>query len=211
MAIEPYNSSLKKVLQNLQELISKLENVDHEQLNNLLGGETTGHYHLTLELLNKLVNVPATGVKGEKGDKGDPFTYEDFTAGQLASLKGDKGDKGEAATIEIGTVTTGAAGTSASVTNSGTTTHAIFDFVIPRGDKGETGAQGASGSSSGSNITVENTLSSTSTTNALSAYQGNVLNQKIEEKLAASALTGENWTFTLEDGSTVVKKVALMS
>ena len=41
--------------------------------------------------------TPVKGVDyfdGEKGDKGDPFTYEDFTPEQLASLKGDKGDKG---------------------------------------------------------------------------------------------------------------------
>lgn len=29
---------------------------------------------------------------GAKGDKGDAFTYEDFTAAQLASIKGEKGD-----------------------------------------------------------------------------------------------------------------------
>lgn len=54
--------------------------------------------------------------------------------------KGDKGDQGEqgpAATINIGTVTTGAAGTEASVTNSGTQGSAILNFVIPRGDKGD--------------------------------------------------------------------------
>jgi hypothetical protein len=34
------------------------------------------------------------GDKGEKGDKGDPFTYEDFTEEQLASLKGEKGEDG---------------------------------------------------------------------------------------------------------------------
>lgn len=54
--------------------------------------------------------------------------------------KGDKGDQGEqgpAATISIGTVTTGAAGTEASVTNSGTQGSAILDFIIPRGDKGD--------------------------------------------------------------------------
>ena len=42
--------------------------------------------------------TPVKGVDyfdGEKGDKGDPFTYEDFTPEQLASLKGDKGDKGD--------------------------------------------------------------------------------------------------------------------
>ena len=35
------------------------------------------------------------GDQGEKGDKGDPFTYDDFTPEQLASLKGEKGDKGD--------------------------------------------------------------------------------------------------------------------
>lgn len=35
------------------------------------------------------------GLQGDKGEKGDPFTYDDFTAEQLAELKGEKGDKGE--------------------------------------------------------------------------------------------------------------------
>ena len=35
------------------------------------------------------------GEKGDKGDKGDPFTFQDFTPEQLASLKGEKGDTGE--------------------------------------------------------------------------------------------------------------------
>lgn len=30
--------------------------------------------------------------KGDKGEKGEPFTYDDFTQEQLASLKGEKGD-----------------------------------------------------------------------------------------------------------------------
>lgn len=34
------------------------------------------------------------GITGNKGEKGDPFTYEDFTEEQLASLKGEKGDAG---------------------------------------------------------------------------------------------------------------------
>ena len=72
--------------------------LNHEQLYGLLGGEDSGHYHLTEELLDKLENMPAEGGQGEKsdkGDKGDPFTYEDFTDEQLAALKGEKGDKGD--------------------------------------------------------------------------------------------------------------------
>jgi hypothetical protein len=52
---------------------------------------------------------------------------------------------GDAATIAVGTTTTGAAGTSASVTNSGTSYAAIFNFTIPRGDTGATGPTGPTG------------------------------------------------------------------
>lgn len=41
-----------------------------------------------------------------------------------------------AATVNVGTTTTGAAGTSASVTNSGTTANAVFNFTIPQGANG---------------------------------------------------------------------------
>lgn len=60
-------------------------------------------------------------------------------------LKGDKGDPGNAATVDVGTTTTGNPGTDASVINSGTTSAAIFDFTIPRGDVGATGPQGLQG------------------------------------------------------------------
>ena len=52
------------------------------------------------------------------------------------------GSDGAAATIQVGTVTTGNAGTNASVTNSGTSSAAVFDFTIPRGQTGATGSRG---------------------------------------------------------------------
>ena len=60
--------------------------------------------------------------------------FEDVT---YFTVVGPKGDKGEAATIKVGNVSTGEAGSAASVTNSGTQGDAVFDFRIPRGDKGE--------------------------------------------------------------------------
>ncbi len=42
--------------------------------------------------------------------------------------------RGRSATIAIGTITTGAAGTNASVTNVGTSGEAVFNFTIPMGD-----------------------------------------------------------------------------
>lgn len=61
-------------------------------------------------------------VKGPKGDTG---------------ATGATGAQGDAATIQVGTVTTGAYGTNASVTNSGTAQNAVLDFVIPQGKPGE--------------------------------------------------------------------------
>ena len=46
------------------------------------------------------------------------------------------GPAGAAATITIGTVTTGAPGTPAQVTNSGTPQNAVLNFTIPQGEPG---------------------------------------------------------------------------
>ena len=61
---------------------------------------------------------------------------------------GPQGPEGKAATIRVGSVTSG---DSVSVTNSGTENAAVFDFVLKtgpkgeKGDKGDTGAQGPAG------------------------------------------------------------------
>lgn len=52
----------------------------------------------------------------------------------VASLKGEKGDDGKSATVTIGTVTTGE---TASVTNTGTATEAVLNFVLPTGGGGQ--------------------------------------------------------------------------
>ena len=54
-------------------------------------------------------------------------------------LQGVKGDQGDAATITVGTVTSGA---TPSVINSGTTENAIFDFVLQPGSQGPQGNAG---------------------------------------------------------------------
>lgn len=68
------------------------------------------------------------------------------------NIKGAKGDTGTAASIKIGSVVTGAAGSSASVTNSGTASNVVLDFVLPRGKDGKDGG-----------VTVDAELSNTST------------------------------------------------
>ena len=58
---------------------------------------------------------------------------------------GAAGKDGEPATIRVGTVSTGAAGSSAQVTNGGTESAAVLNFVIPRGADGAPGKDGADG------------------------------------------------------------------
>jgi len=67
------------------------------------------------------------------------FTPNSSRAGQRF-LGVVTGPRGNAATIAVGDVTTGPAGTDAEVTNSGTSGAAVFDFTIPRGNTGETGS-----------------------------------------------------------------------
>lgn len=70
---------------------------------------------------------------GPRGPKGDPGPK---------GADGKNGQDGAAATIKVGKVTTG---TSASVTNSGNSTNAVFDFVIPVSGGGGQGIQGPRG------------------------------------------------------------------
>lgn len=57
---------------------------------------------------------------------------------------GPPGPRGPSGTLSVGNVATGAAGSSVSITNSGTAEAAILNFTIPRGDQG-IGIQGPPG------------------------------------------------------------------
>jgi hypothetical protein len=71
------------------------------------------------------------GLQGIQGVKGD-------TGAQGAT--GATGPQGPAGTIKVGSVTSASYGTAPKVTNSGTSTAAVLDFVIPQGAPGETTA-----------------------------------------------------------------------
>lgn len=80
--------------------------------------------------------------------------------------QGPQGTPGAAATITAGTTTTGAAGTSASVNNSGTSSAAVFNFTIPRGDTGATGATGTAATVAAGTTTTGAAGTSASVTNS---------------------------------------------
>lgn len=156
--------------------------------------------------LTNPTTVNIKGAKGDKGDPGTGITikgkYDSLSALQAAHPKADEGDAymagtnlyvwngsawidcgniqgpaGNAATIKIGSVTTSAPGTSAQVTNSGTSSAAVLDFVLP---KGKDGADGG--------VTVDAELSDTST-NAIQ-------NKAVKVALDNRAVLDEANTFT---------------
>ena len=80
-----------------------------------------------------------TGPQGPKGDTGPQGPKGDTGPQGPKGETGATGPAGTSATIAVGTVTTLPSGSNATVTNSGTSSSAVFDFGIPRGPKGDAG------------------------------------------------------------------------
>lgn len=76
------------------------------------------------------------GIQGPAGPQGNPGAD---------GAQGPQGPAGTAATIAVGTVTASDPGSTPQVTNSGTASAAVLDFVLPRGEQGPAGADGAPG------------------------------------------------------------------
>ncbi len=109
----------------------------------------------------------STQIKIRRGPKaslptladGEPAICEDTAEFYIGTTSGNKlitgagpvgpagatGPTGAAATASVGATTTGAPGSQASVTNSGTTSAAVFNFTVPQGAAGATGAAGPTG------------------------------------------------------------------
>jgi hypothetical protein len=89
------------------------------------------------------------GPTGPKGDTGSQGVQGPEGPQGPTGATGAQGPKGDAAAIiAVQSTTTGAAGSNAAVTNSGTSSDVKLNFVIPtgpQGPKGDTGAAGANG------------------------------------------------------------------
>lgn len=93
-------------------------------------------------------DVPTSqGVNGDlylRTTNGDVYKKENGVWGIITNIKGQQGIQGErgesALTFRIGSVTQGDV---PNVTNSGTQTDVVLDFVIPKGEKGDTGDTGS--------------------------------------------------------------------
>ena len=87
----------------------------------------------------------ATGAQGPGGPQGAQGVPGIQGPQGPAGADGPQGPTGAAATATAGTTTTGLPGSSASVVNVGSTSAAVFNFTIPRGDQGPSGPIGPAG------------------------------------------------------------------
>lgn len=117
-----------------------------------VGSTTTGNAgtnaSVTMTDNNNVYTLNFVIPKGEKGDTG---------AKGAAGAKGQDGAKGAdgiTPTIRVGTVTTLAAGSNATVTMSENNNVYTLNFGIPKGNKGDTGASGGSGETTVVNPTI---------------------------------------------------------
>jgi hypothetical protein len=109
-------------------------------LQGTLGGGENGLSAYEVAVANGFTGTEAAwlaSLVGPQGEQGEP--------GMPGSPGGDgaPGADGAAATIAVGTVTTLAPGSSATVVNSGTSSAAVLDFGIPEGEPGAPGSGGA--------------------------------------------------------------------
>lgn len=102
-------------------------------------------YHVVLNMQIPRGGSGNEGPKGPTGPTGPPGPTGPAGPTGPEGPSGSPGAKGSAASVRVGTTETGTAGSQASVTNVGTTSDAVFNFVIPKGDKGEKGDKGDPG------------------------------------------------------------------
>ncbi|MBQ4358829.1 MAG: collagen-like protein, partial [Proteobacteria bacterium] len=99
--------------------------------------------------------------------------------------------------VTVGTTTTGAAGTNASVTNSGTASNLVLNFTIPKGADGQTGPQGPEGPEGPAGDPTE--LIDDTTTGLNKTWSSSKINTAISNCISVTTLSG-----TLSAGATSV-------
>lgn len=114
--------------------------------------------------------------------------------------KGEQGEQGDAATIQAGATYTREAGNPAAVMNSGTASNAVFDFYIPKGEKGEPGKDGAVHYTAGIgiDITPQNVIQATGLTHVeWGTVTGDIDSQTdLQTALGDATTTAETYTDT---------------
>lgn len=106
-------------------------------------GSSTDSYLYLISTDTRADNTMPAALNGSKA--GHLVGWDGSSWTDYGAIVGASGPVGNSGTITIGTVTTGAAGSSVLITNSGSSTASTLNFTIPRGDVGSTGSAGAAG------------------------------------------------------------------
>lgn len=128
----------------------------------------------------------------------------------VQGIQGVKGETGETPIITIGTVTTGAPGTQASATITGTKENPVINFIIPRGDTGKmenVSADSIGYSSPSDTETIKDVVDEKLGKNENAVSATKAINDKNGNDIASTyvnslAVEGRVITYTKGDGST---------
>ena len=112
---------------------------------------------------------------------------------------GQTGATGATPQLSIGTVETGAAGSSAAAIITGTAEHPILSLAIPRGDKGETGATGATGQTGATGATPDLSIGTVTTGAAGSSASATITGTPEEPVLNLTIPRGDPGNATIDD------------
>ena len=159
-------------------------------------------YYATVSALQAAITSPSAGDMYGVGSA-EPYDFYTWDAindewVNNGQIKGQKGDAG--VSVTVGTTTTGAAGTQASVSNSGTASDPILNFTIPQGD---TGAGVPDGGTDGQ-IIVKSGVSAVwqdqNTVDGIAAIDGNI-------PLSAARQYSTMPTVTTADNGTIAQYI----
>lgn len=128
-------------------------------------------------------------------EQGATVIVQEVAPAQILEVTG-LGPQGPAGTIAVGSVTTGAAGSSVQVVNAGTSSEAVLNFTIPRGDTGDVtpeataakvAAEAAAASAAASQTSA--TASATSATNSATSATASATAAATSATAAATSAT----------------------
>jgi hypothetical protein len=141
----------------------------------------------------------AAGIQGPQGPQGVQGVQG------VQGEQGIQGVPGDAATIAVGTTSTLAPGSSATVANSGTTSAAVFDFGIPEGVQGPPGLDGTGAPIFGQ---VAKMTSGTITIGAQGVYQSTGLTAVLDGENAGISL-GTSDLFAIKNTSGATRRLKI--
>lgn len=126
--VAPYVAQIRAAIYGEQVRESIARAIEEMNQDNI---DTQGHYDSTISDVQDAIADAVTAAAAAEAIRDEVQTKLDN-----GDFIGDTGPAGTAASVTVGTVQTGLPGTAAQVTNSGSSSAAVLNFVIPQGASG---------------------------------------------------------------------------